>query len=110
VINLSERKYSPTLFEVIAEENRRNMIDLLRTRPRSVGELVACTQLSQPGVSKHLRKLREAGLVTINKDSQKHIYHLNAEPLSEIDNWLEPYRKYWSDKLDTLEQLLDEEE
>ncbi|MGA4923477.1 ArsR/SmtB family transcription factor, partial [Bacillus subtilis] len=60
------------LFEVIAEKNRRKIIDLLRARPRSVGELVVCTQLSQPGVSKHLRKLRDTGrLVIINKDSQK---------------------------------------
>ncbi|MFF2444344.1 ArsR/SmtB family transcription factor [Priestia megaterium] len=88
----------------MAEENRRKIIDLLRARSRSVGELVVYTQLSQPGVSKHLRKLRDAGrLVVINKDPQKHIYHLNAEPLTKIDNWLAPYRKYWPDKLDTLE-------
>ena len=105
-----EEKDHASLFEVIAEENRRKIIDLIRTRPRSVGELVERTQLSQPGVSKHLRKLREAGLVTINKESQRHIYHLNAGPLAEIDNWLEPYRAYWSEKLDDLEQLLDEEE
>jgi DNA-binding transcriptional ArsR family regulator len=80
------------------------------TRPRSVGELVELTQLSQPGVSKHLRKLNEAELVTISKESQKRIYHLNAKPLAEIDNWLDPYRKYWSDRLDALEQFLDEEE
>lgn len=98
------------LFEIIAETNRRNIIDLLRARPRSVGELVERSQLSQPGVSKHLRILREAGLVTISKDSQKHIYHLRAEPLVEIDNWLEPYRQVWSNRLDALEQCLDEEE
>ncbi len=98
------------LFEIIAETNRRNIIDLLRARPRSVGELVERSQLSQPGVSKHLRILREAGLVTISKDSQKHIYHLRAEPLVEIDNWLEPYRQVWSNRLDALEQFLDEEE
>lgn len=98
------------LFEIIAETNRRNIIDLLRARPRSVGELVERSQLSQPGVSKHLRILREAGLVTISKDSQKHIYHLRAEPLVEIDNWLEPYRQVWLNRLDALEQFLDEEE
>jgi DNA-binding transcriptional ArsR family regulator len=98
------------LFEIIAETNRRYIIDLLRTRPRSVGELVERSQLSQPGVSKHLRILREAGLVTLSKDSQKHIYHLRAEPLVEIDNWLEPYRQFWSNRLDALEQLLNEEE
>ncbi|WP_191566165.1 ArsR/SmtB family transcription factor [Metabacillus idriensis] len=104
------QKKPTNLFEIIAETNRRHIIDLLRTRPRSVGELVERSQLSQPGISKHLRILREAGLVTISKESQKHIYHLRAEPLEEIDNWLEPYRQYWSDRLDTLEQFLDEEE
>ncbi|WP_235549212.1 ArsR/SmtB family transcription factor [Paenibacillus sp. Root444D2] len=63
-----------------------------------------------PGVSKHLRILREAGLLTISKDSQKHIYHLRAEPLVEIDNWLEPYRQVCSNRLDAIEQFLDEEE
>ncbi|RFU68527.1 helix-turn-helix transcriptional regulator [Bacillus sp. V59.32b] len=98
------------LFEIIAETNRRHIIDLLRTKPRSVGELVERSQLSQPGVSKHLRILREAGLVTASKESQKHIYHLHAEPLKEIDNWLEPYRQHWSDRLDALEHFLDEED
>jgi DNA-binding transcriptional ArsR family regulator len=107
---MQKNKETPNLFEIISETNRRKIIDLLRNRPRSVGEIVNCTQLSQPGVSKHLRTLREAGLVTINKESQKHIYHLHAEPLVEIDNWLEPYRKFWSDKLDALEQFLDVEE
>jgi DNA-binding transcriptional ArsR family regulator len=93
------------LFEVIAETNRREIMDLLRIRPRTVGEIVERSKLSQPGVSKHLRILREAGLVTISKESQKHIYHLSAQPLEEIYNWLEPYRKYWSDRLDALEQL-----
>ncbi|RUQ25116.1 ArsR family transcriptional regulator [Peribacillus cavernae] len=106
---LNQRKPA-NLFEIIAEPNRRNIIDLLRTRPRSVGEIVERSPLSQPGVSMHLRILREAGLVTTSKDSQRHIYHLRAEPLKEIDNWLEPYRRYWSDRLDALEQFLDEEE
>lgn len=104
------QKKPTNLFVIIAETNRRHMIDLLRTRPRSVGELVDLSQLSQPGVSKHLRILREAGLVTISKDSQKHIYHLRTEPLVEIDNWLEPYRQFWSNRLHALEQLLNEEE
>lgn len=110
MIILLNQKKPTNLFEIIAETNRRHIIDLLRTRPRSVGELVERSQLSQPGISKPLRILREAGLVTISKESQKHIYHLRAEPLEEIDNWLEPYRQYWSDRLDTLEQFLDEEE
>ncbi|EIJ78307.1 ArsR family transcriptional regulator [Bacillus methanolicus PB1] len=89
---LSKREFS-NMFEIIADTNRRKIIDHLRKSPRSVGELVEFTQLSQPGVSKHLRKLHEAGLVKISKESQKCIYHLRAEPLVEIDNWLEPYRK-----------------
>ncbi|RFU62404.1 ArsR/SmtB family transcription factor [Peribacillus glennii] len=105
----NEKKHS-NLFEVIAEANRRHIIEMLRVRPRSVGELVKRSSLSQPGVSKHLRILRDAGLVTTSRESQKHIYHLRAEPLREIDNWLEPYRQYWSDRLDALEQFLDEEE
>ncbi|WCK52560.1 metalloregulator ArsR/SmtB family transcription factor [Aneurinibacillus sp. Ricciae_BoGa-3] len=105
----NQRKPS-NIFEIIAETNRRYIIDLLRTRPRSVGEIVERSQLSQPGVSKHLRILREAGLVTTSKESQRHIYHLRVEPLQEIDNWLQPYRQDWSDRLDALEQFLDEEE
>lgn len=85
-------------------------MDLLRIRPRSVGELVEHSSLSQPGVSKHLRILREAGLVEVNAVAQKHMYKLRAKPLAEIDHWLEPYRSYWSDKLDALERQLDEEE
>jgi DNA-binding transcriptional ArsR family regulator len=110
VITIQTKKKSPNLFEVIAETNRREIIDLLRIRPRTVSEIVELSKLSQPGVSKHLRILREAGLVKISKESQKHIYHLQAKPLEEIDNWLEPYRKFWSDKLDALEQFLNEEE
>ncbi|MCM3601099.1 metalloregulator ArsR/SmtB family transcription factor [Robertmurraya korlensis] len=86
------------------------MIDFLRISPRTVNEIVEFSKLSQPGVSKHLKVLREAGLVKSIKESQKHIYHLQGHPLKEIDNWLEPYRKYWSEKLDALEQLLNEEE
>lgn len=106
---LTDKSIKANLFEVIAEKNRRQIIDLLRIRPRTVGELVEHSQLSQPGISKHLRILREAGLVAIQKEGPKHNYHLRAEPLQEIDNWLEPYREYWSDRLDELEQFLDEE-
>lgn len=98
------------LFEVLAEPNRRSILDYLRLKERSVGELVAMTGLSQPGVSKHLRVLREAGLVSVNKVAQKHLYGLRPAPLVEIDNWLEPYRKFWSEKLDALEKYIDEEE
>jgi DNA-binding transcriptional ArsR family regulator len=90
----------------MAEPNRRRILDLLRERERSVGELVKETKLSQPGISKHLRVLREAGLVEVRQKGQKRVYHLRAEPLAEIDNWLEPYRRFWSDRLDALEKHL----
>jgi DNA-binding transcriptional ArsR family regulator len=95
-------------FEVLAEPTRRSILDLLRERERSVGELVESLTISQPGVSKHLRVLREAGLVSVRTDAQRRVYGLRAEPLAEIDAWLEPYRRYWSDRLDALERHLDE--
>ncbi|MGP4062949.1 ArsR/SmtB family transcription factor [Halobacillus sp. H74] len=110
-MNATQNNYEKTsLFEVIAESNRRKIIDYLRISPRTVTEIVEYTKLSQPGVSKHLKILREAGLVTITKDSQSRIYHLQGQPLKEIDNWLEPYRRFWEERLDALEELLDEEE
>ncbi|CAG7616286.1 ArsR/SmtB family transcription factor [Paenibacillus allorhizosphaerae] len=98
------------LFEILAEPNRRKILDYLRARERSVGELVALLSLSQPGISKHLRILRQAELVTVRKDAQQHLYRLNAEPLQGIHDWFEPYRQYWTNKLDDLEKQLDEEE
>jgi DNA-binding transcriptional ArsR family regulator len=97
-----------TTFEVLAEPTRRRILDLLRERERSVGELVAALALSQPGVSKHLRVLREAGLVESRVDAQRRLYGLRAEPLEEVDAWLAPYRKFWADRLDDLERHLDE--
>lgn len=99
-----------SIFEVLAEPHRRTILDLLRICDRSVGELVDICQLSQPGVSKHLRVLREAGLVAVRSVAQKSIYSLRPEPLQEIDKWLELYRHFWSGKLDDLEALLDREE
>jgi DNA-binding transcriptional ArsR family regulator len=93
-------------FEVLAEPNRRQILDLLRDRERSVGELVHCLGLSQPGVSKHLRMLRAAGLVRVRQDAQRRWYGLCPEPLAEVDAWLAPYRDFWSDRLDALEQHL----
>ncbi|MED1783817.1 metalloregulator ArsR/SmtB family transcription factor [Brevibacillus fortis] len=98
-----------SIFEILAEPHRRTMLDLLRIRERSVGELVDKCQLSQPGVSKHLRIMREAGLVTVRSVSQKSIYSIRPEPLQEIDKWLESYRHFWSSKLDELEAFLDHE-
>ncbi|MBB6670434.1 ArsR/SmtB family transcription factor [Cohnella nanjingensis] len=101
---------SDNLFEVLAEPKRRTILDALRVKERTVGELVALTSLSQPGVSKHLRILREAGLVSAAKHGQKHLYRLHAQPLTDVDRWLQPYRPLWPDKLDALERYLDEEE
>jgi DNA-binding transcriptional ArsR family regulator len=97
-------------FEVVAEPTRRRILDLLVERERSVGELVDSLSLSQPGVSKHLRVLKEAGLVRVRRDAQRRFYGLSAEPLAEIDTWLEPYRRFWARRLDALETHLDEEE
>ncbi|HMF05279.1 MAG TPA: metalloregulator ArsR/SmtB family transcription factor [Acidimicrobiia bacterium] len=97
-----------TTFEVLAEPRRRDILDLLRERERSVGELVKGMPLSQPGVSKHLRVLREAGLVDVRVDAQRRWYRVRAEPLAEVDAWLAPYRRFWTDRLDALERHLDE--
>jgi DNA-binding transcriptional ArsR family regulator len=97
---------SAATFAVVAEPTRRRILDLLRERARSVGELVDQLGLSQPGVSKHLRVLREAGLVAVRRDAQRRWYELRPEPLEEIDDWLEPYRQLWSDRLDALERHL----
>lgn len=98
------------LFEALAEPNRRKILDLILERERSVGELVELLPLSQPGISKHLRILREADLVVLRKQSKRHLYRLNPLPLQQIDNWFEPYRQYWSNKLDELERHLDQED
>ena len=94
-------------FAVLAEPTRRRILDLLRERPRLVGELSAELGLSQPGTSKHLRVLREAGLVEAQVDAQRRRYALRAEPLAELDAWLAPYRRFWSRRLDALERELD---
>jgi DNA-binding transcriptional ArsR family regulator len=99
-----------TTFEVLAEPTRRRILDLLRERSRPVGELVDLLGLSQPGVSKHLRVLREADLVNVRQDAQRRWYELRHEPLTEVDAWLEPYRQLWGDRLDALERHLDDKE
>src|SRR3954462_5639816 len=96
-----------TTFEVLAEPHRRRILDLLRERERSVGDLVDALALSQPGVSKHLRALKEAGLVEVRQDAQRRWSRLRPEPLAEIDAWLAPYRQLWNVHLDALEQHLD---
>jgi DNA-binding transcriptional ArsR family regulator len=94
-------------FEVLAEPNRRRILDLLRIEERPVGDLVAELHVSQPAVSKHLRVLRDAGLVESRTDAQRRIYRVRAEPLRDLDAWLEPYRQLWSSRLDDLERHLD---
>jgi len=100
----------PTAFELLAEPNRRRILDLLRGGDRSVGELVDALDLAQPSVSKHLRVLREAGLVRVRPDAQRRWYQLRVEPLQELDAWLAPFREIWADRLDALERHLDEME
>ncbi len=90
------------------EPHRRHILDLLRDGERTVGDLVSALGLSQPGVSKHLRVLREAGLVEVRADAQRRRYRLRTEPLREIDDWLAPYRAAWADRLDVLEAHLDD--
>lgn len=99
-----------TLFEVVAEPNRRRILDELRTADRSVNELVAALGIAQPTVSKHLRSLREAGLVVVRPEAQRRFYRLQPEPLRELDEWLAPYRRTWSRRLDALAARLDEME
>jgi DNA-binding transcriptional ArsR family regulator len=94
-------------FEVLAEPNRRQILDLLRAGERAVGELVDQLALTQPAVSKHLRVLREAGLVEVRIDAQRRLYQVRPEPLAEVDDWLEPYRRMWPARLDALERHLD---
>ena len=95
-------------FEVLAEPSRRRILDLLRDGEQAVGELVANLRLSQPAVSKHLRVLKEAGLVEVRPDGQRRRYRLRAAPLAELDAWLEPYRAFWTDRIDALERHLDQ--
>jgi DNA-binding transcriptional ArsR family regulator len=95
-------------FELLAEPTRRRILDLLLERARPVGELVELLGLSQPGVSKHLRVLREGGLVRARADAQRRIYEVRPEPLADVDVWLEPYRRLWAGRLDALERHLDD--
>ena len=95
-------------FDVLAEPNRRRILDLLREAERPVGELVTRLSISQPAVSKHLRVLRDAGLVEARTDAQRRLYRVRPAPLRELDEWLEPYRKLWSSSLDALERHLED--
>ena len=97
-----------TAYAALAEQHRRRILDLLRAGERPVADLVERLGLSQPGVSKHLRVLREAGLVASRADGRQRLYTLRPQPLAEVDAWLEPYRAYWSERLNALERHLEE--
>jgi len=94
-------------FAVIAEPNRRAILSLLASSERSVGEIEQELRVPQPSVSKHLRVLREAGLVESRVDAQRRVYRVRPEPLREVDAWLAPFRRFWSAHVDALERHLD---
>jgi DNA-binding transcriptional ArsR family regulator len=96
-----------SVFSIVAEPSRRQILDLLGDTERPVGELVDRLGLSQPAVSKHLRVLREAGLVEVRGDAQRRLYSVRPEPLRAIYEWLAPYRRMWATSLDELERHLD---
>ena len=99
-----------TTFEVLADPARREILDLLRGGERPVGDLVHALRLPQPSVSKHLKALRDAGLVHVRPDAQRRWYRLRAQPLRSMDEWLAPYRELWDERLDDLERYLDDME
>ena len=94
------------VLEAIAQPTRRRVLDAVRDGERSVGELVEQLGMHQPGVSRHLKVLRDAGLVEVRRDAQRRLYRLRPEPLMELDAWLEPYRAEWAARLDALERHL----
>ena len=97
-------------WQALADPKRRAVLELLLERPRPVGELVERLGLSQPGTSKHLRVLREAGLVQVRAEANRRVYALDPGPLNELDVWLAPYRRRWNESLDLLGRHLDREE
>jgi DNA-binding transcriptional ArsR family regulator len=96
-----------SVFEIIAEPNRRAILSLLVSSQQSVGEIERQLRMPQPTVSKHLRVLREAGFVESTVDAQRRLYRLRPEPLQEVDAWLAPFRRFWSAHVDALERHLD---
>ncbi|MFL6123234.1 ArsR/SmtB family transcription factor [Actinophytocola sp.] len=97
-----------SIFEVVAEPHRRQILELLRGGERAAGELVERLGIAQPTVSKHLKLLREHGLVSVRQDAQRRVYRLSPEPLRELESWLAPYRVLWADRLSALGHHLDE--
>ena len=96
-----------TTLQVLAEPRRQEILDLLRDGELPVGDLVGRLRMSQPAVSKHLRVLKDAGLVEVRADAQRRLYRIRPEPLAELDAWLASYRALWADRLDRLEEHLD---
>jgi DNA-binding transcriptional ArsR family regulator len=96
-----------SIFEIIAEPNRRSILSLLGSSEKSVGEIEQQLRMSQPTVSKHLRVLREAGFVESTVDAQRRLYRLKPEPFQEMDAWLSQFRRFWSAHIDALERHLD---
>lgn len=96
------------VWAAVLEPNRRALLGLLRRGPHTVGELVAGLGLAQPATSKHLRVLREAGMVRVTTDGPRRIYALDPAPLVQLDDWLEPYRTLWNRRLDALGDHLDD--
>jgi DNA-binding transcriptional ArsR family regulator len=98
------------VWAALADPHRRAMLDALRDGPCPVGDLAGALGLSQPMTSKHLRVLRDAGLVLVRKQAQQRIYAVNPRRMAEIESWLAPYRKLWNERLDALAEHLDQEE
>jgi DNA-binding transcriptional ArsR family regulator len=99
-----------TPFEAVAEPRRRAILDILRAGERPAGDLVSALALSQPGVSKHLKLLREAGLVSVRADGQRRLYRLQPQGLKELEAWLAPYRHFWADRLAALDDHLERDQ
>ncbi|MEO8657985.1 MAG: metalloregulator ArsR/SmtB family transcription factor [Bryobacteraceae bacterium] len=97
-----------SVFEIIAEPNRRAILSLLLSAQQSVGDIERQLHMTQPAVSKHLRVLRDAGIVESTVDAQRRLYRLKPESLQEVDAWLAPFRRFWSAHVDALERHLDQ--
>lgn len=99
-----------TTWAALADAHRRAVLDLLRQRTHGVGELAERLGMGQPQTSKHLRVLRDAGLVRVERQAQRRLYSVEPGPMADVDGWLQPYRHLWNDHLDRLGRHLDEQE
>lgn len=95
------------VLQALADPSRRTVLEILRHRPATAGELAEALPIARPGVSRHLRVLREAGLVDVRRDGQRRIYSLRAEALAEVDEWLGQYRELWRNRLEALHTEID---